>query len=215
MYILDVSFPVSWEIDVMETNLKIAIMIFHWAASERCLYISCPSCYLIWTEMHAMYSRTCNLELHILYLKILRDSDFHRFAVTVTPRCGFSYLCSPATERSSSTGTERSNHDSVFSRLWKIVPHSWLRRIYYLSCFLNSSLSFVKKTPQIHKKNCTLEKWSEGKLTDFSSVSLLLKTSTHILTLLITQVFRLLLFGSLLLIFVCELPIIWRKKHFF
>lgn len=67
---------------------------------------------------------------------------------------------------------------------------------------------FCKKNPQIHKKNCTLEKWSEGKLTDFSSVSLLLKTSTHILTLLITQVFRLLLFGSLLLIFVCELPII-------
>lgn len=164
--------------------------------------------------MHAMYSSPCNLELHILYLKILHDSDFHRFAVTVTHRCGFSCLCSPATERSSSTRTEQSNHDSVFSRLWKIVPHSWLRRINYLSCFLNSSLSFVKKTKK-HKKNSTLEKWSEGKLTDFSSVSLLLKTSTHILTLLITQVFRLLLFGSPLLIFVCELPIIWRKKLFF
>lgn len=54
MYILDVSFPVSWEIDVMETNLKIAIMIFHWAASERCLRHIYPVLHVIWYEQKCM-----------------------------------------------------------------------------------------------------------------------------------------------------------------
>lgn len=108
--------------------------------------------------MHAMYSRTCNLELHILYLKILRDSDFHRFAVTVTPRCGFSYLCSPATERSSSTGTERSNHDSVFSRLENCASLMTQKDI-LLELLFKFFTFFCKKTPKYIKK---IVHWKNG-----------------------------------------------------
>lgn len=63
MYILDVSFPVSWEMDVMETNLKIAIMIFYWAASEMCLRHIYPVLHVIWYEQKCML---CTVEPVIL-----------------------------------------------------------------------------------------------------------------------------------------------------
>lgn len=67
MYILDVSFPESWEIDVMETNLKITIMIFHWAASERCLHHRYPVLQVIWYEQKCMLCTVAPVILNSTY----------------------------------------------------------------------------------------------------------------------------------------------------